>query len=213
VNQNTVNLVHLILEWLFFGSGIALTIVAVIGLRQLTIAKNTARTNAKREAFRLAADQCAYYMEHIIPLNNALDEAVRRHNIVFFDESSVEVDGNRVKLKSTATRADVLAVIRIAVELTALYNALGAFSVYFTSGLADEKVAFSAVGTTFCNGVRNFLPDIVTWTGEQKYNRNIIKLFLLWQGRFDAQKLAAERRKIDEKLDAVKDKFITPIGT
>jgi hypothetical protein len=190
-----------------------LTIIAAIGLRQLTLSKNIARTNAKRKSFRLAAEQIAYYFENIIPLVNALDAAIENHNVVFFAKSSVEIDGNTMRLKSTATPDDLRGLLKIVPEVTSAYNALEAFSIYFTSGVADERVAFSAVGTTYCNTVRQLLPDIVDWWHDQQYCIHILQLFLLWNARFEKQKLAAEKRRIEAKLGSATDKFVKPIGT
>ena len=204
---------HFYLECLFFLSGIALAIIAAIGLRQLTLAKNIARMDAKRESFRLAAEQIAYFLQHITPLRNALDNAIEKNGVVFFDKSSVEIRGDQVRFKSTASKDELKGLFKIVPELVDLYNALEAFSSYFTSGVADERVAFTAVGTTYCDTERDLLPDIVEWDGDQKHNRNILQLFFLWNTRFEKLQLGAEKRRIEAKLEGVTDKFIKPIGT
>jgi hypothetical protein len=56
-----------ILELLYFVSGIAIAVAAFWGLKQLQISKQIARTNATREAIKLAADQCRHYAETSVP--------------------------------------------------------------------------------------------------------------------------------------------------
>jgi hypothetical protein len=208
-----MSIAHLILKWLYYTAGVAIAIIAGIGLRQLTITKETARTNAKREAFKLAADQCNYYVNHIIPLQDALDHAITDKKLAFFQKSSVEIAGETVKLTSSATPDDLDGLKSIVAESTAAYNAMEAFSVFFASGVADEHVGFSAVGTTFCTTTRKYLPHIVLYRGDEKYFRNIFKLFFLWHSRIESQKLAKQRQQIDSELSKIQNKFIRPIGT
>lgn len=202
------------LGFLSLDSDADLVIIAAIGLRQLTIARENAQMNAKRESFRLAAEQRAYYSHHVIPLLNKLDAAIRAKGITFFSNASVEVRGEEVKINSPMTPADAKALLTIAPELTEAYNALEAFGLYFTSGVADEQVAFSAVGTTYCYSVRKLLPDLVRMATDKKakYMNHVLELFFLWNSRFEAETLQAEKRRIDAELSGVTGKFIRPIG-
>ena len=122
IHSGRMSSLHFVLESLFFLSGIALTVIAAIGLRQLTVAKEIARIGAKRDSLKLAADQCAHYMHNIIPLQNALYEAIQTKHIAFFDKSEVEVKGDQVKVTSTATPADVDALKTIAYEFLAAFT-------------------------------------------------------------------------------------------
>ena len=65
-----------LLETLYFLAAIALVPIAIKGLEQLKIAKETARTNAQREAFKLAAEECRNFALHVVPLVEALDNVV-----------------------------------------------------------------------------------------------------------------------------------------
>ena len=203
--------VHFILESLFFVSGIALTIVAGIGLRQLTIAKDIARTDAHRESLKLAADQCLHYMNYIIPAQDALDVAVKSKKIAFFAKSQAEVKDDTVKVTSTATGADKGALETIAKEFLAAFNPTEAFAVFFFAGVANERVAFSAVGTTYCNNVRIYLPLLMIL--RPGAFANTLKLFFLWNSRLESERLRTEREEIDNKLAKIQNKFIKPVGT
>lgn len=208
-----MNWIHIALEWLNYLSGIAVAIIAGIGLRQLTIAKETARTNSKREAFRLAADQCAFYLQHIIPLQNELDKQIEEKKVQFFEKAKITIDEQGIRMESTATKEDFEALIVIAESSLPVYNAMEAFALFFTSGVADERAAFSTVGTTFCHSVRGYLPDLMVSGGGDNYCKNLLRLFYMWNSRIEAQKLAKERESIDAKMGKMNKTFIRPIGT
>jgi hypothetical protein len=202
--------VHFILESLFFLSGIALAVIAGIGLQQLTIAKDIARTAAKRESLKLAADQCLHYVNHVIPDQDALHAAVQAKNIVFFTKSQVEVKGDAVKVHSTATLDEIQALKAISKEFLSVFNAMDAFATFFVSGLADEQIAFSTVGSSYCRTVRVYLASLII---TPRYFDNVLKLFFIWNDRIQSQRLQTERQQLEKKLAEVQNKFIKPIGT
>jgi hypothetical protein len=61
-----------IFETLYFLAAVALAAVAYKGLEQLRIAKDTAKMNARREAFKLAADECRNFAIQVVPLADVL---------------------------------------------------------------------------------------------------------------------------------------------
>src|SRR5580700_3378773 len=73
-----------VLELLYYLSGIAIAVAAFWGLKQLTISKQIARENAKREAYKLAADECRYYAKEIVPLKAALRDSITSKNLRSF---------------------------------------------------------------------------------------------------------------------------------
>lgn len=202
--------VHSILESLFFLSGIALAVLAGIGLRQLTVAKEIARTDATRDSLKLAAEQCAHYNHHIIPMIDALTHAVEANNIVFYDKSQVEVKADKVKVTSTAMPEDIRALIQVGTEFLTLFNAMDAFAIFFLAGVADEKLAFSAVGTHYCQIVRRHLSHLMIHKGGFD---NVLQLFFLWNGRLESLRLQMERQEIENNLQKIQNKFIKPVGT
>ena len=89
---------------------------------------------------------------------------------------------------------------------------MDAFSVYFTTGAADERVAFSSVGSTFCSTTKQLLPGIVPHL-ESGHFRNLFRLFLIWNGRLVSERLLREKSQIEQRLKKVDNKFISPVGT
>ena len=203
---------RLILECLSLLCSAAITIAAFIGLRQLKISKETSRIASKRDAYKLAADQCTHYFTNIIPLVNKLDALVAERNIDLFKNANVEVVGKQIKSSYTLKDDYVAEFEIIAPELLNLLNAMEAFSVFFTSRLAAESVAFSSVGETFCHSTRELLPEIMLLNRKQHY-RNLIQLFLLWNERIESRKLLLDKAAIEARLLKLDNKTVDPLGT
>jgi hypothetical protein len=200
------------LEGASYVATVGVLVVAIIGLKQLKISKDEARLNAKRDAARLANEQLKYYLEKIIPLQNELDEIIKKQRITIFKQSSFKREGDKlsVKLAPTDTFMDQLEkVVGVFVEIN---NALEAFSSYFTSALADEKIAFKAVGSTFCDSVKQSLPLIASGQDRGSY-QNTIELYFMWQERLERQSLSAQKKELEHQLETMGGKEIIPLGT
>lgn len=201
-----------ILELLYFLCGPALVIVAIIGLRQLKILKDVARVSAKRESYRLAAEQCVYYADHVIPAQNELDEAIEARELTFFDESKARIEGEKITIQYPKD-IDFQKLTSISPQRGNAYNRMNAFSLFFVSGVADESVGFSSVGQTFCRNVKKLLPDIMLLNRAAKAYKNIIKLFLIWNARLQVESLMRDKEVLENKLRSIDNKEIRPIGT
>jgi hypothetical protein len=197
---------------MYFASGVALAVIACVGLRQLTIAKENAKMSAKRESYKLAADQCAVYFAHIIPLLNELNDAVNERKIEFFKKARVEISDGKIKVSFGGNKKLPDELLAITPEATKALNSLESFSIFFMSGVAAEDVAFKSVGYTFCNSVEDLLPLIIP-LGTDKYFQNIVQLFLLWHARIESRALQLDKAKLEARLKDVDNKFIKPIGT
>lgn len=212
-----IDAIRPILELVYFASGPLTFIVACIALYQLKIARDSARLNAQRDSLRLAASQCDSYQRSIIPLHNSLGDAIKENGIVYFDKAEVDVEGETIRVRPNLTkdelREELNKVKKISGAWTEAFNAMEAFAVFFVSGVADENVAFSSVGKTYCCSVRKYLPHVVPMSEEGGYYRNTIKLFFMWNARFEKQKLLKNKEKLEQQLDRVRDRFIRPVGT
>jgi hypothetical protein len=199
-----------ILELAYFLSGPALVVVAAIGLRQISVSREVARTSAKRDAYRLTAEQCKHYCESVIPLLNQLDVAIREQDLQIFEKSTVEVEGDKIKiLPFTTYEGHAEGMAKIAKEFTAAYNALNAF---FISRLADERLAYSSLATTYCTSVRKLLPVIVPWAVDCEED-NILKLFLLWHNRKESAAAKKEMARLQSEIASKRTIRVPPIGT
>jgi hypothetical protein len=78
--------------------------------------------------------------------------------------------------------------------------------------VADETVAFSSLGATFCSSVRDLLPFLAA-THKDVHFKNLINLFFIWDARFKLKELIKDKQLIDNNLKNYEDRIIKPIGT
>jgi len=218
------NIVRSILELLYFISAAVLGAVGILGLRQLQIAKESLRQtadifrqSARRDAYRLAAEQSAYYMNNIIPLVTDCKKMLDRTGLskaladfeVHITDRGIEA---RPPKESTYKSFEVLTEFENAEIFARAANALEGFSVLFISGVADEVVAFTSVGTTFCLAVTQIAPILITVSNGRNY-MNLLNLYIIWQSRIDKRNLEDQRQKISDLLGKTQEVRIKPIGT
>jgi len=202
-----------ILEYFYFLSGPVIALLAFKGLHQIIVSKEIAKTNAKRDAFKLTAEQCKYYGENIIPLVNELDKSIATHNAQLFTKSKYIIENNNIKVIPNSDYPEFDETIQnLVVELSNVYNALNSFSLFFVSGVADENLAYMTLGKTYCNTVERLLPFLVnasTYSGED----NILSLFLIWHHRKNKEKAIKEKQALEKQIKETSDIRIKPIGT
>lgn len=203
------------LELIYFVTGgPLLAIFAFLALRQITVAKETSRIASQREAYRLASEQIRFYVDQVVPAINEFDKLVKGNNAegILDAEIVIESEAIRVARAPSAIGADALAKFRTVLPAFAVVvNRLEAFSIFFTSGVAAEGVAYSSVGSTFERTVRRLLPLIIVQASGKNYE-NTLKLFLLWHNRLEKERLEEESSNIQNKLASLQDKKITPVG-
>lgn len=211
-------------------STFGLLVVAGLGLRQLGLAKkglqqsaDLARTAAKREAYKLAADQCSKYMEEIVPLMDKCDHELNDLGVsellqsfsVKVHKSGIYVSPPKELPKAIAKKLQGNEVV---LSVLPVHNALETFAVMFTTGVAAEEGAFSSVGSSFCYNVRKHVPLILPYAGSPGYPgtghyQNALQLFMSWQQRIDQQELLAKKESLSKQLSESHDIKIPPIGT
>ena len=180
-------------------------------LEQIKVTKDLAKINAKREAYKVTADECRYYSEKIIPLINTLDKKVDELGAQIFQKSVVKVGANSIEVKPFTNYIDHDDVIeKLTGEFVDVANALSGFSTYFVSGIADEKLAYNTLGRTYCNTVKKYAPLLVLISKE---NNSAIQLFVIWSNRAIKDKALLEKRKIEEKIKNTSEMIVKPIGT
>lgn len=196
----------------FITAGPILTCIALFGLQQLKIAKDTAKMSAKRESYRLASEQCFHYISHIIPSQDALNKSITDKRFTYFEESEVIIDGDSIQVKYP-NFLNQQQFVSILGELLAVINQMEGFAVFFISGVADESIAFSSVGHSFCSIVRTLLPGIKFLGGGKEHYINLLKLFLMWDKRINTIDLLDKQAQIAALLKKVDNKPMHPLGT
>ena len=207
-----------IIENLYFLSGPVLAFLGLAAIMQLRLTKKAIVTSSKREAARLSAKQIDHYNNQIIPL---LDDLFRIRLKEKIEDVVIEVgDFNREavesKLGKEETKKIIVARIKLIIPVLRVINSMEAFSTYFTKGVADEEIAYSAVGRTFCNSIEGLYFDIATCLkkDEDSSFQNIIRLYQIWSARLKKEKLYKDKEKILNQITTIgEDKKVDPIGT
>jgi hypothetical protein len=200
------------LEILYFLSGIVVAVAAIVGLYQLVLTKRASQMNAKRAAFALATEQCQIYLNQVIPLINALNDKLDGMKIESFGTSEIHIEEDGVKFSVKIKQLTDKQNENLTEPTLAVYNALEAFSVNFTSRVAAESVAFATVGRTFCNSVELLLPELVPLS-QSGYFKNTVRLFALWYPRLKKNELEQKKLALQRQCDEIKDVRIKAMGT
>ena len=95
-----------ILQVIFFISGPIVAYFAFKVLGQINESRKQEKgtklsqmINSKRESYKMAAVQCAYFTTTIVPLIDNLDKAVKANGISYFEKSEVHFVSNIIKVK------------------------------------------------------------------------------------------------------------------
>ncbi|WP_319482473.1 hypothetical protein [uncultured Draconibacterium sp.] len=206
------------LEIIYFVSGPIIAFLAFKALGQIKEAKRqVAETresriiSSKREAYKIAADKCDYFASKIIPIINNLDKAFKENEFTFFENSIVEMTKDGYSVKPYFKDKDEIDRV-FALPCLELFNRLESFSLFFTSGVAEDNIGYLTIGHTYCNTVRKYLPMIIILS-DNKHFANILILYKTWNSRIEKEKLEKEKKRIDDELVKNKDFKIKSIGT
>jgi len=195
-----------IVEVLSYLTAPVILYLAYRGLEQIKLAKKESKLNSKREAFKVSAEQCKDYQERIIPLQNKLFDKEATKNVRFFKDSKVEITNKKIKIEFAEDDSEL-----IIDECLLVINSMEAFSLFFISGLGNEKMAFETIGETYVFTVESLLPFLMRY-GNNKRFRNILALFSVWYQRREKRILELEKKSLDEKLEKTKTVGIKHLG-
>ena len=209
-----------ILEIIYFLSGPLIAVFAFMALNQIKISKQQLQNdnkilniNSKRESIKLATEQCNIFMKEIIPNINMLDNIIEELKIDFYKKAQVTIEQGKISI-SPETQNDYFKIkyskeyIQCILEVL---NSIEVFSIYFSSRIADENIAYLSVGETYCGTVKKLLPDIIL-VGKGNHFKNILPLFMLWHFRLKKEKLENEKKKLEKELTTIKTQRVNPIG-
>lgn len=215
--NNRMQTIKDILEIIYFLSGPAVAFFAFKALSQIKEAKkqveetkNSRIISSKRDAYKVAAEKCDCFLNIIIPHIDNLDRAIASQGTTFFADSRIEMNKSEIKVKPAFKNVeDVRAVFNL--PILEVFNPLESFSIFFTSGVAEEKIGYLTVGQTYCSCVRRFLPLLIIISGE-KHFLNILNLYQIWNSRIEKENLESEKAKIDKKLSENVSIIVKTIG-
>jgi hypothetical protein len=176
----------------------------ILAKKHLEESQKQAIIKSSRESISIAADQVKEYINEIIPLKNKLyDLKIKNSAIKFtgeiknFTHDEIEYWDKKFSDYFLNKRTDELILLELEIV-----NRLESFAIYFTNGLADEKVAFSSIGKNFCN-IASLYPVITLVRGSQnpnKYFENLVELYKCWKPRLEDYKIDLEKKNISKNM-------------
>lgn len=202
-----------IMETLFFAATVALAVFAFKALEQVKISKDIARTSAKREAFKLAAEQCRYFAETVIPLSDKLHAQCAKLNLTSFSNPKFEVLDGEITFPNFPESSVLVDFQKCQYEMMTFLNSIEAFAVFFVSGVAEESVAYRETGTTFCVTMKKMMPAVYLYRKYGVRYESTVKLYEIWSARAASEELLKTKKSIDTELTKLKKGGITTIGT
>ena len=224
-----------ILQLLSFVATIALTIISVFGLKQLSIAKKSLKIQSIRDSKKFTSDYIYKYLDRILD-NQVLNQTQKNEKIlsdfVFSESNEYFVDFSSINKKRTVgkikTREEKLAYIEQVLSAASIYNRflneLEAFCSVVSSGVVDEEMLHRAIGQSFLDLINEAeLDQYLRFCAVSKnIMTNVEEIYILWSMRVTIKELEEvekennnTRLKINKmkiKLAAVKKKSIESIG-
>jgi hypothetical protein len=182
----------------------------------LNIAKNDIQTRSRREAASLAALQHDRFVERVMPLYENLLEAMNENKIprlayppegavANFDENQLQTPQAQEWLNNAKPLLD---------NAVTYLNALDAVAVYFMNGIADEELAFPAMGRPFCRQVERVQLILAYHQSIAPHSYDaIISLYNIWKERVNKLHLESQVDALTGRLKDYSDRKIKPIGT
>jgi hypothetical protein len=208
-----------ILENLYLLSGPVLAILGFVAIFQLKLTKKAIIVGSKRQAAELASSQIDNYLTNIIKDQDTLfelnqEQKIQRkrfENLVTFTREEILIQFEDEKaLNSYAGKS-----MTNLTEILGVLNKMESFSTYFTKGVADEEIAFSAVGRTFCHSVEVYSFDISIMRNNKDNGafNNIVELYNVWNERLKSERLTKELIDKQEELKNLKIQKVDILGT
>jgi hypothetical protein len=227
VLNHYIGLARPILEALYFLAAIALAAFAWKGLKQVTLTveqlqltREIAKTNAKREAYKLAAEQCGFFAEKVVVLWPPFVDECKTKGLSAFVNQKLTIRNGDIEEQSFAEAKVKEERDKCLGTLIPFLNALEAFAIFFASGIAEESVGYRETGHAFCGMTRQIIPFIHLSRKLKRGNyESTVKLFELWTAKLASESLTQARESavkslasIETTLQGIKREDIRRIG-
>jgi len=144
-----------IIENAYYVSGVLTLFAVLIAYFSLKISKTEADDRRNREISDETIKNCNYYVDSILPQMDALLDTLPKYH--FFNEDFETVSDKEIKLIE-----EYISELNDMVyeSATKLLNKIEGFSLYFTKGYHDKKIANQIISNVFCIHVKALYPFI-----------------------------------------------------
>ena len=211
-------------EWLeianYLGT-VTLAIVAILALRQISLAKQQIETTkdlfkkqSKRASIESAVNECKRFADQVIQDHIKILQHCEKNGITFFEDVTFERKGDTITLDpSKAKKEDAPKLQEIGALLTSFCNGLEAHAMYFLSGIADENIAYHTNAHSYLRMTEDAYKIFASAGKSVKEIEAIQTLYFRWAERMEKDDLAEQQIEITKKLSTFSQSPIKPIGT
>lgn len=209
-----------ILEAIYFISGVGVVIGVWVAVQQLRLTRKIADTNVRREATKLATDQCRYLADVVIPAYKKFDSKYDAAKLTFLSRK-LQPAQPLIRLTNgefADANHDPDALKKewghINVELIEYLNFCEYFALPFAAGVADEKVAFPVAALPFITAVNRGIIGLyqLRATGAGRYE-STLKLYTVWFMRLAGADAARAMPQIKQLIATAAANKIEIIGS
>jgi hypothetical protein len=190
-------------------SSIAVAAIAFRGLRSLRLTRKDMNDRAERESKLTAIHRLEELANTIIPMNTPILTAMQEHSIgVFLKAGERPVfDPDPKDVLPAATWARGLPDGQY-VNILGFLNRLEAWCVYFTTGVADDTVAFGPVAPLLRAWVGQYYPVLLVErsAGRSGNFPNVIMLYKVWSARMEQEQLDRLHADLTQQLKRQRSK-------
>lgn len=193
-------------EILYYLSSFGLLIVAIIGLKQISLGRQIAVVNARRDALKVSAEQCKLYSDTILPFSSTLRSNQLYQLYTGFLSFSVKDSTIYVTPKDSKIDVDKY-LVSLDSNFLRFFNAIESFSQYFTSGLADEENAYECLGNVHLSIASPYIPLLALRDQARcEHNwRNTLKLFVTWYARQQLENIEYKKSKLSHTTELLEN--------
>lgn len=229
-----------VLELLYFVSGIGILAAAIFGFKQvraavgqlriaseqlriaseqLALTKSLAESSNKREAVKLAVQQCLYFAETVQAAHTALAEDYRKHQCKFLTPPNPNpnqplfiVNDGKIVQANYDLKLIEPDWPKVRVSFVNFLNFAEGFAIPFASGVADEETGYRETGPAFCSAVGECVPAVYYLTKTQGTPfPSLLKLYNIWNNRLAANVMSSAVKGMQQFIDAASSAKIETI--
>jgi hypothetical protein len=191
---------------------IGIAAFAFRGLKSLRIARDEIVHRTATEAKLCAVKRLEEIAKELVPMNTTVLDGLAEAKMKVFlgPNERVRFDPDPTDLKAARAWYDALNGDPYKRVVTFL-NRLEAWSVYFTTGVADPVVAFGPIAPLLRSWVGQYYAILLMLrSGTLEVSGrfpNLVQLYQQWSAEMDAQQLARLHKDIEGQMEQAKDRL------
>lgn len=181
-----------VLEIFYFAAAPLLLLILVLWVKQLKTSGQNHTMQCQHQAAALTERQCQRYVDTIVPLFDKLKQVFKDYELPTYKGEISSFTQECLLDMAEDWSPECYQGFNDNLE-TVLenLNTLESFAIYFTKGLADEEIAFTYVGLSYCKLVEDLYPYLSAVREMKKINyfNHIVELYRLWSDRIASSNL------------------------